>query len=185
MLVCRIISNSTWFRTCFFTVFTFHTKTPQGYPQLKSLLNKGEKDDSSCEKFSQQQNQAKTGRAPLPTTSCTPHCCFARPHCSVITLADPVSGEQLSSSTGRGGNHACSETPGKYFFAMRAAQADSKEWRRLKAAQWTNTAGRSRARGDPPSEPKSALQSRAANAPASPAQAGSFALRERLWKILL
>lgn len=164
MLDC--IRNSTWFRTCFFTVLAFHTKTPQGYPQPKSMLKKGEKDDSSCEKFSQRQNQAKPSTVLLPTASCAPHCYLARPHCFVITLSDPVWGEQLS-STGRKGNRPSSETPGKYFFAVRVAQADSKEQRWLKAAQWTSIAGRCRVRGYPPSQPKSALQSRVANAPLS------------------
>lgn len=112
------------------------------------MLNKGEKDDSSCKKFSQRQNQAKTRRVQLPAASCAPHCYLARAPCFVKTLSDPVWGEQLSSCTGSKGNHPFSETPGKYFFAMRAAQADSKERRQLKAAQQANTAGRSRALGD-------------------------------------
>lgn len=92
---------------------------------------------------------------------------MARPRCFVITLADPLWGKQLFSCTGRKGNHPFSEISGKYFFAMWAAIADSKEQRWLKAAQWTNAAGRSRVGGDPPSNPKSTLQSRAVNAPPS------------------
>lgn len=106
MLVCRIISNGTWFRTCFFTVLMFHTKIPHRYPHLESFLSKGKVDYSFWEKLSQRQNQARTHRALLPAASCVPHCYLMRPNCFVITSADPAWSQQLpSAQEGKGITH--------------------------------------------------------------------------------
>lgn len=103
-------------------------KNPHRYPHLKSLLNKGNKDYSSCEKFL----RGRTKQKPAEHEGLQPSVLLIA-ICQGPSFVTTLWGEQLYCCTGRKRNHPSSEISGKYSLAMRAYQDDSKEQRWLKA----------------------------------------------------